>query len=107
MTYRRVCALFPEVSEHVGCVGVCELGLGFAHNSPAALEDLGAAQAMATVLWMGTGRLLSCCSCLLCMIILSLVVLNTFNQNEHVLLCSVNNANAMQTFHCLLLGISA
>lgn len=41
------------------------------------------------------------------MIIFSLVVINTFNQNEHVLLFSVNNTNAMQTFHCLLLGVSA
>lgn len=32
---------------------------------------------------------------------------DTFNQNENVLLCSANNANAVQTFHCLLLGISA
>lgn len=32
---------------------------------------------------------------------------DNFNQNENVLLCSGNNANAVQTFHCLMLGVSA
>lgn len=65
------------------------------------------AQAMVTVLGTSTGKLLCCYSYLPCMIIFSLVVINTFNQNEHVLLFSVNNTNTMQTFYCLLLGVSA
>lgn len=79
---------------------------GLAHSSQAALEDLGASSGHdESMLWTSTWKLFRGYCYLPCMSVFSLTVISTFNQNEHVF--SVNNANAMQTFHCLLLGVSA
>lgn len=89
------------------CRCVAEGKQGLPCSPPDFPRDLGAAQAVVSLHAISTGKSPSPYSCLPCTIIFSLAVINTFNQNERVLLLFVNNANAMQTFHCLLLSISA